>query len=427
VAVEPRGNRSERIPSLTVVTLGHHRTGKTTLLAALLRAARGLPGASKAWSRVLTVRELNRLSGSPPLSELDSEKWPTVEVVHERFRLPSRRIVVADAPGRRSWMRGVSRGISAADAALLVVSGPESVEAQTIEHLQLAQALGCSRVLAFINKCDRVRDPEWLDLVESELREAAEACGLDGDAMTVIRGAAQPALEGDVSWSGGIRELIAALEYGIALPRLDASGPPHLYVDRASPWEYGGQRLLVMGRLRRGTLTVGQPVRLAGVGLATEATVESMEIFGRRVERAAAGAQLGVMLVGEDPRVRASALRRGQSILGEGLASPASQLVVEIEAFPPARGGRTRPLVGGLEVCCLFGAVILSGWLRFEGAPRVEPGGRGRVRIHLRSAAYFEPGMTFALGCGHQPGGGSTSRSALRYGLVGRGRILAVD
>ncbi len=425
--MEPKRRKSDRVPCVTVVSLGHHRAGKTTLLAALLRAVQGLPGALPGWSRVLSVSELNRLSGSPPLSELHREKWPTVEVVHERFRLPSRRIVVADAPGRRSWMKGVARGISSADAVLLVVSGPESVEAQTIEHLQLARALGLTRVIAFINKCDRVRDPEWLDLVEREVRETAEACGLDGDEMTLIRGSAQRALEGDASWSGGIRELMAALEFEVPLPELDASGPALLYVDRTSPWNYGRQRVLVMGRLRRGTLTVGESVRLAGVGLASEAVVESMEIFGRRVERAEAGAQLGVMLVSEDHRVYSRAIRRGQSILAKGLTSVASQLVVEVEAFSPEEGGRRRPLVEGQEVCSLFGEVILSGWLRFEGVPSIEPGACGRVRIHLRSEAYFERGMRLALADGHQPRGGSASRTALRYGLIGRGRVLDVD
>jgi len=63
------------------------------------------------------------------------------------------------------------------DAALIVVAADEGPMPQTHEHLAVLQFMGVSRAVVALTKCDLV-DPEWLDLVEEEVRDMMAGTGL---------------------------------------------------------------------------------------------------------------------------------------------------------------------------------------------------------------------------------------------------------
>ena len=75
--------------------------------------------------------------------------------------------------------------------------------------------------MVFFNKIDVVDDQELVDLVEMEVRELLTKYEFPGDKVTVMRGSATKALEGDAKWEQSIQELMDALDKDIPEPERD--------------------------------------------------------------------------------------------------------------------------------------------------------------------------------------------------------------
>src|SRR5213083_2357857 len=77
---------------------------------------------------------------------------------------------VVDVPGHEGFVRNMLAGATGIDVALLVVAADEGLMPQTEEHLAIIELLGVRRGIPVITKRDLV-EPEWLDLVRSEVSE----------------------------------------------------------------------------------------------------------------------------------------------------------------------------------------------------------------------------------------------------------------
>src|SRR3954469_10335086 len=74
-------------------------------------------------------------------------------------------------PGHADYVKNMITGASQMEGAILVVSAVDGIMPQTREHILLARQVGVPHIVVFMNKCDEVKDPELLDLVEMEIRE----------------------------------------------------------------------------------------------------------------------------------------------------------------------------------------------------------------------------------------------------------------
>ena len=426
-------------PVLVVATIGHHRHGKTTLTAAITQLlARRTPDEVQA----VTPAEIDARTGSPPLelhgerlipsprhhrimgvAEGDELQSLTVTASEVRYATAQRAFIHIDSPGRRPWLKNAARALALVDALVLVVSGPDGVQAQTHEHLLLARALGLTQLVVFISKCDLVRDPEWLDLVEQDLRELLGRCGFDGDATPILRGAALPVLAPDSPWEASVADLVEALERDLIVPRQVQAGAPLLYVQRRFTRPYGTEKLLVEGRLRRGQLRRGDVLRAIGHGYHLRVMVEDLEMDRRKVGQVAAGELAGVLLnvMTKGPRD----LRTGVALC-EPTAEPGQVLTAQIDLLATAHGGRHTPVRDNHLVSLLFGATVISGRLRMGTHERLDPGLGAELRIELIAPVYVEPGMTFLVRDGSQ-GPAAPQGTAPRWGgSAGMGRVLTV-
>ncbi len=417
-----------RLPTLAIATIGHHRHGKTTVLAALLRVLARRAGAQEPTPG---ADQLDRRGGSPPLELIDGRlevrgtgagESLTVRGCSVRYETARRAFAHFDAPGRRPWLGNVARALGSADAALLVVSAPDSVQSQTQEHLQLARALGIRQLIVFVSKCDRVADVEWLDLVERDIRDLLDRCGFDGDGTRILRGAAGPACAGDAAWEASLLDLIEAMETELAVPTRAAGGEPLLHIDQV----YGrrtGNRVLVAGRLRSGELLRGA----AGWLMCRQplwVRINELECYHRRIERGVAGDQLGLLLHGRDRELTREAVRSGDALIRTDVA-PVKELTAQVELFATDLGGRRRALREVQIASLVFGVARTLGALHCEGA-QIEPGGVGTVRIELQPPMHVVVGAPFALRDGSQGGAWKPGKSPERAGLVGAGTVLSV-
>ncbi|MGE5774818.1 MAG: GTP-binding protein, partial [Chloroflexota bacterium] len=129
-------------------TAGHVDHGKSTLIAAL--------------------------TGTHPdrLKE-EQQREMTIELGFGWLTLPNgEEIGIVDVPGHRDFIENMLSGIGGIDAALLVIAADEGVMPQTREHLAILDLLQIPAGIIVLTKTDLAPDPDWLALVETDIRTA---------------------------------------------------------------------------------------------------------------------------------------------------------------------------------------------------------------------------------------------------------------
>lgn len=406
------------MPTLAVATIGHHHSGKTSLTARITEVlSRRSQGAVKA----VTTREIERLGGLWCSRPEDALGGRTIAPSEVRYHTERRAFVHIDSPGWRPWLKNASRAQGLVDALIVVVSAPEGVEPQTREHLLLARALGLSQAVVFVNKCDLVSDPEWLDLVEQDVREALIRCGFDGDETRIIRGAAAPT-EGPERWEAGIDDLIEALERELQIREAPAEGAPLLYIDRVYSRRPSAEGVIVDGRVRRGTIRRRAQLAALGLGQRLALVVAELERGRHKVEQAEAGQFTGLRLIRLGGPLGPDELRTGQALV-KPETPEVRRFTAHLDLLALSEGGRVSPVRSGHVGLLLFGTLVVAGQIEVLGQETIAPGEGATVAVTPLQPVYVEPGMTFLLRDGNQ-GVWSKGQPARWAGTAGMGRVL---
>ena len=114
----------------------------------------------------------------------------TIATSHVEYQTDNRHYAHVDCPGHADYVKNMITGAAQMDGAILVVSAEDGPMPQTREHILLARQVGVPCIVVYLNKVDKVEDPELLDLVELEVRELLTQYEFPGDEMPVVRGAA---------------------------------------------------------------------------------------------------------------------------------------------------------------------------------------------------------------------------------------------
>ncbi|NJD59350.1 MAG: selenocysteine-specific translation factor, partial [Anaerolineae bacterium] len=116
------------------------------------------------------------LTGTHPdrLKE-EREREMTIDLGFAWLTLPSgEEIGIVDVPGHRDFLENMLAGVGGIDAALFVIAADEGMMPQTIEHLAILDILQIQGGVIALTKIDMVDDPDWLDLVEDDIRTALQ-------------------------------------------------------------------------------------------------------------------------------------------------------------------------------------------------------------------------------------------------------------
>jgi elongation factor 1-alpha len=89
----------------------------------------------------------------------ERERGVTIDIAHRRFNTDKYYFTVVDCPGHRDFVKNMITGASQADAAVLVVSTIDGVQAQTREHVFLSRTLGVNQLIIGMNKIDATTPP----------------------------------------------------------------------------------------------------------------------------------------------------------------------------------------------------------------------------------------------------------------------------
>jgi len=146
-------------PHLNLIFTGHVDHGKSTLVGRILYDTGALSEQElrklKEEAAKLGKATFEFAFAMDQLKE-ERERGVTIDIAHKDFNTQKYYFTIIDAPGHKDFVKNMITGASQADAAVLVCSAKEGVQAQTIEHAFLLKVLGVGQFIVAINKMDAV-------------------------------------------------------------------------------------------------------------------------------------------------------------------------------------------------------------------------------------------------------------------------------
>jgi selenocysteine-specific elongation factor len=288
------------------------------------------------------------LTGTHPdrLKE-EREREMTIDLGFAWFQLPNgEEVGIVDVPGHRDFIENMLAGVGGIDAALFVVAADEGVMPQTREHLAILDLLHIDGGVVALTKIDLVDDPDWLELVEEDVRRV-----LAGTVLETARLVRVSARTGE-----GIPELVTALEETLSgrLARPDL-GRPRLPVDRV--FTIAGFGTVVTGTLSDGRLRIGDEVEVLPSKI--RGRVRGLQTHKRKEEAAVPGSRTAVNISG----VTLDQIKRGEVVAHPGDYHPTRRLDVRLRLLPDA----SSPVRHNTEVKLYLGAAEVVARLRLLG------------------------------------------------------------
>src|SRR5271167_1765803 len=226
-------------PHVNIGTIGHVDHGKTTLTAAITKV---LADAGTGTKKLI----VDQIDNAPE----EKERGITIQLYHAEYETKNRHYSHVDAPGHADYIKNMITGAAQMDGAILVVSAADGPMPQTREHVLLARQVGVPHIIVYLNKID-VADKDLVDLVEMEVRELLTKYEFPGDKITIVRGSATKALEGDTSDIGepAIAKLMEALDKDIPEPKRMTDQPFLMAVEDV--FSITGRGTVATGRAER--------------------------------------------------------------------------------------------------------------------------------------------------------------------------------
>lgn len=240
-----------------VVVIGHVDHGKTAIV------------------RALTGTDTDRLP---------EEKKRGLSIVpgYAHATYPSGIVDFIDVPGHEDFIQAMVSGASGARAALLVISATEGIRAQTLEHLEIAAALGLEKAIVAVTKSDLLTTVEREHRM-AEIRHALSDTDL-GDGEMI----ACSALTGE-----GLEDVHSLLEAFITRPSHRVA-PPHAFLPVDRVFSLAGRGTIVTGTLTGGELASGAQAQLMPPGVPV--TLRGLHARGEERDTVQAGERIAVNL-----------------------------------------------------------------------------------------------------------------------------------
>jgi len=285
---------------LRFLTAGSVDDGKSTLIGRLLYDTKTVLA-----DQLVAIERTSRRRGQVlDLSLLtdglvaEREQGITIDVAYRYFATPSRKFIVADAPGHEQYTRNMVTAASTAQLAILLVDARQGIVTQTRRHATLASLLGISHIVVAVNKMDLVdyRAETFAGIV-ADFLTFAERSAIGGVRFVPIS-----ALAGDMvvdrgenlGWYDGptLLEILERAE----VPAAPTHAPlrlPVQYVSRPTATEPRSY----LGRIESGSIAVGDRIRVLPSGRSTE--VRSLRTADGVRQRAGLHAAVALTLADE--------------------------------------------------------------------------------------------------------------------------------
>ena len=322
----------------------------------------------------------------------DASKIVTIAISHIEYETDKRHYAHIDCPGHADYVKNMITGAAQMDGAILVVSAPDGPMPQTREHVLLAKQVNVPKLVVYLNKVDLVEDPEFLDLVEMEIRDLLTKYGYPGDEVPIIRGSALKALNGEADGVESIKKLMEALDTYIPEPVRELDKPFLMEIEDV--FSIKGRGTVATGRINRGIVKVNDEVEIVGLRDTRKAVVTGVEMFHKQLDQGQAGDNVGILLRG----TKREEVQRGQVLGKPGSIKPHTHFTSEIYVLSKDEGGRHTPFFNNYRPQFYFRTTDVTGAIELpEGKEMVMPGDNVSITVKLISPIAMEEGLRFAI------------------------------
>ena len=333
-------------------TAGHVDHGKSTLIAAL--------------------------TGTHPdrLKE-EREREMTIELGFGWMTLPNgEEIGIVDVPGHRDFIGNMLAGVGGIDAVVLVIAADEGVMPQTKEHLAILDLLQIPTGMIALTKTDLAPDPDWLELVEQDVRTALKGTVLEN--APLVRVSAKTG-EGLDSFLATLNDLLKDKPN-----RLDL-GRPRLPIDRV--FSIAGFGTVVTGTLADGSLNVGDEIII--LPSERKGRIRGLQTHKKKEEFSVPGSRTAVNISG----VAVDEIQRGEVLAKPGDYQPTRR----VDGYFRLLDDVDNPLTHNTEVKLFVGASETIATLRLLGVERLQPGEEAWIQLELRDPIITVRGDRYIL------------------------------
>ena len=339
------------LPHLVLGTSGHVDHGKTTLVQAL------------------TGIDTDRLAE-------EKRRGITIELGFAHMELESVRIAFVDVPGHERFVHNMLAGISGLDAVLLVIAADEGVMPQTREHLHICRLLGVQQGLLVLTRCDKVDDPEMLNLCADEVRELVKNTFL----------AEAPLLRTSAKTGEGLDELRnALLQIASETHRTNSKRPFRLDVDRS--FGIKGFGTVVTGTVRSGNLKLEEEVWQWP--LQQPRRIRSLQVHGTPMEKIWSGERAAINL----SQISVEEIQRGDQLAAPNSLLTSHLLNGELEVLDDLPA----PLRHRERVQLHLGSASVPARLISLEGIQLAPGETGLVQLRLERKLSSRHGDRFLI------------------------------
>lgn len=320
----------------------------------------------------------------------EREREMTIDLGFAWLTLPNGEdIGIVDVPGHRDFIENMLAGIGGIDAVVFVIAADEGIMPQTREHLAILDLLQIPSGVVALTKIDLIDDPDWLGLVEEDIRAVLKGTVLEN----------VPILRVSSHSKQGIPELLQALTDRLAErpPRPDFKRP-RLPVDRV--FTIAGFGTVVTGTLSDGALHTGEEVQILPAGI--RGRIRGLQTHKRKEDLAVPGSRTAVNISG----INIDQVKRGDVIVHPGDYIPTRRLDMHFRLLPDL----SHPLEHNTEVKLFLGAAEVVARVRLLGVEQLTPGHKGWLQLELEEPIIAVRGDRFILrrpSPGETLGGGS--------------------
>jgi len=349
-------------PHLNLIFTGHVDHGKSTLVGRILYDTGALSEQDlrklKEEAAKLGKATFEFAFAMDQLKE-ERERGVTIDIAHRDFNTPKYYFTIIDAPGHKDFVKNMITGASQADAAVLVCSAKEGVQAQTIEHAFLLKVLGVQQFIIAINKMDAVNyDHQAYEKAKADLIAKIKPMGYPVDKMQFVPTSAymgdNVAKKSDKTpWYSG-PTLLEAFDM-LVEPKKPTDKPLRLPIQEV--FTITGQGTVPVGRVEAGILKPNMTIVIMPENVTGE--VKSIEMHHQALQQAIPGDNVGFSVKGVDKK----AIRRG-SVIGDPKSPPtvAEEFTAQIVVLnhPTAIGKNYTPVfhLHTAQVACTITEIL---------------------------------------------------------------------
>jgi len=282
---------------------------------------------------------------------------------------------IVDVPGHEKFIKNMLSGAGGIDLAMLVIAADDGVMPQTVEHLDILTLLGIKDGLIVITKADTV-DPEWLEMMQEEIRERTKGSFLEGKPIHVVSAYTG---QGIPELKEMLRELVQkAEEKSLRIPF-------RLPVDRVFSVE--GFGTVVTGTLIEGSIREGEAAELVPSGAATR--IRNLQVHGKNVDTAYAGQRVAINLAG----LKKTDIQRGDCVARPGSVRVSRMLDVRLQNLKDSG----RVIQNDSQVHLFHGAAVLLAKVVLFGRDELNPGESCYAQLRLTEPIASKNGDRFVI------------------------------